>query len=250
MLILVPFYGETEKFRPLLDRWFAAARAAMPNARPQYDFVLLTDSEASVIDAARTHGCGIAEFKLAGFADLMRPGQPFDVKGALVCSFLLAHTYSVLVLDADAFLAKDPTEALAPFAAAPVAMPPDHGALLYGRRPKMDEPYTDVRKLCAGVQWFGSAPGRSRLVAGYRRAYEEIMALAPRVPWTPQLPHLVEQYAWSICSHRRGGQVLPATMNWHAEHLGEWPGVIVNHHYGHPKWEGLPKPDALARRVL
>lgn len=239
MLILVPFFGETEKFRPLLNRWIEAYKKSGCRI-PWF----------TLSDLPETYSMPSMRVDISGFSSVIRPGQPFDVKGALVCAALLKLEEAVLVLDADAFLANDPTETLAPFAAAPVAMPPDHGALLYGRRPKMDEPYNDVRKLCAGVQFFGAAPGRSRLVAGYRRGFEEIMALAPRVPWTPQLPHLVEQYAWSICSHRRGGQVLPGSMNWHAEHLGESPDAIVNHHYGHPKWKELPRPDALVRRVL
>jgi hypothetical protein len=243
-MILIPFFGDTEKFRPLLDRWFACAKLAMPDARPRESFVLLTDNvDAGVKNAALAHDCGVADFNLDGWADLCRPGHPFDVKGALVCSFLLAHGYRMLVLDADAFLARDPFPTLngPAFENAPIAMPLDHGAVIYWRAKHLTAPYAGVLKRCAGVQWFGASDGRSRLAAGYRRAHQELLAM-PRLPWEPQLPHLVEQYAWSICAHRKGGVTLPATMNWHEDHLGKSADAIVNHHYGHPKWRGVGAP--------
>lgn len=225
MIILVPYFGDTQRFRPLLDRWIAAYKAS--GCRVPW-FALNEEPEAYELPSMRVN--------ISGFRDLCRPGQPFDVKGALVCAALLQVTEPVLVLDADAFLAKDPMPALEPFRAAPVAMPLDHGALIFHRQAKLTAPF-HCQKLCAGVQFFGEGADRSRLVAGYRRAFEEIMAL-PRLPWEPQLAHLVEQYAWSVCASRRGGLVLPAAMNWAPVHLGENPDVVVNHHYGHPKWSG------------
>lgn len=236
MNVVVPYFGALDRFRPLLDRWFASHRelglaAALP--------VTLIGDDPDAEAAAVENGARFELVDVAGFLDLVRPGQPFDKKGAIVCSFLLRSSAPALVLDADAFLARDPRPTLEEFVDAPIAMPVDHGALVHDRTAKLEAPFEEVRKMCAGVQFFGFARGgRSRLVAGYRRAFEEIRAL-PKVPWAPPLSHLVEQYAWSVCWHRRGGKTLPASLNWAPSHLGPNPFAIVNHHYGHPKWREL-----------
>jgi hypothetical protein len=111
---------------------------------------------------------------------------------------------------------------------------------MHDRAPELSPPYGSVRKVCAGVQWFGGVAGRSRLVAGYRRAFEELRAL-PALPWSPALPHLLEQYAWSLASSRRGGRVLPVTMNWAPHFLGENPFAVVNHWFGFRKWAVTPE---------
>lgn len=250
MTIAVPYFGETAKFRPLLERWFAAAR----DAGVTHDVVLLTNEiNAEHPEATMMHGCGVAHLDVSGFRDLIRPGQPFDMKGAIVCSYLLTHSDPVLVIDADAFMSQDPEPHLRKTGVwdAPIAMPLDHGAMMYSRSPRMDPPYHAVRKQCAGVQWFGPDPhgARSRLVAGYRRAFLELTA-TDQVPWTPQLQHLVEQYAWSVCAHRRGGARLSVLFNWHEDHLGKVPHAVINHHFGHPKWANLPAPDALLARRM
>lgn len=229
-IILVPFFGDTAKFQPLLDRWVEAYKSS--GCRwPWY----------TLGDQTEVYSRPAMRVDIAGFADVIRPGQPFDVKGALVCSAILKLGQPLFVLDADAFLAADPAAALAPFHDCPIAMPADHGAVMYWRETRLRPPYERVPKRCAGVQWFGPAGDRTRLVAGYRRAFAELLAM-PRLPWHPQLHHLVEQYAWSICAHRFGGRTLPPLLNWHEEHLGHHPGAVINHHYGHPKWRGVGAP--------
>lgn len=229
MIVLVPFFGQKERFRPLLDKWIEAKKAAAP----ALTWFALTDEP---MDYNTPH----AVVDISGFADLIRPGQPFDVKGALVCAALLKFPEPLLVLDADAVILRDPTPSLAKLAECPIAMPIDAGAIVHFRTPRLNPPYNAVRKLCAGVMWFGANPaGRSRLVAGYRRAFEEMREL---IPWTPRLPHLLEQYAWSVVHHRRGGALLPNLMNWHAAYLGPRADVVVAHDYGHKKWRGQKAP--------
>jgi hypothetical protein len=246
MIILIPFFGDTRRFRPLLDKWFESYRATGLNfdtARP----VLLTDEEGrhGAVDAAYSHGtqnerCGLEMPDIAPFRDVIRPGQPFDVKGALVCGYLAAHPYPTLVIDADAVLRGDPAPVLSRFAGSSVAMPVDSGAIVYYRTPVLDAPYATVRKMCAGVMWFGHSPTRAALVAEYCRAFLELRDV---IPWTPKLPHLLEQYAWSLVHHRRGAATLPHVMNWNERHLGPVDGIVVNHDYGHSKWgrERAPK---------
>lgn len=224
MIVLVPFFGDRARFRPLLDAWIAAKAKAAPDLA----WFALTDEPLD-------YGTPNAVVSLEGFRDLLRPGQPFDVKGALVSAALLRFPEPLLVLDADAVLARDPRPGLAPFSGVSIAMPLDGGAVMHGRAPLLSPPYGAVAKVCAGVQFFGMTPGRSRLVAGYRRAFEELRAL-PRLPWSPPLPHLLEQYAWSLAMNRRGGAILPVTYNWAPHFLGESPDAVVNHHYGFKKW--------------
>lgn len=94
MIVLVPFFGDRAKHRPLLDRWIAAKKA---NASCVVWYALSDEPETFDLPCARVD--------IGGFRDLIRPGQPFDVKGALVCAALLRFSDSILVLDADAFLA-------------------------------------------------------------------------------------------------------------------------------------------------
>jgi hypothetical protein len=233
MLVVAPYFGDLLRLRPLADAWYSAAVRHAGGS--QIGFLVPPGSKVATAAA-------VIECDVHGFADVVRPGQPFDLKGAIVCSFLLRapETDGILVLDLDAVLARDPREALEPFENAPVAMPIDHGAILYFRTPRLEAPYEHVQKLCAGVMYFG--PGnRSRLVAGYKRAWAE---LRPIEPWGRNLSHLLEQYSWSLCLRRRGGAVLPHTMNWSPRHVGENPAAVVNHDYGLQKW----KDAALAPR--
>jgi hypothetical protein len=235
VITLVPYFGDLAKWRPMLAKWFEAYRAAGldPSDSGPDPVVLLSDVD--VTEAAAVHRCGVCQVSLDGFRDLIRPGHPFDVKGALVSAFLVGWHYPVLVLDIDATLNLNPAATLAPFKDAVIAMPLDHGALMHDRAPNLLSPYNSVKKLCAGVMWFGYSPNRGRLVAGYRRAWEELAAL-PAFPWSPPLPHLLEQYAWSLALHRRGGSILPVTMNWAPHFLGDNPFAVINHGFGFKKW--------------
>lgn len=218
MLILVPYFGDYDRFAPVLKKWEAAYIASGTGAR------------------CLCIGTGSNGYDLAGYDKVIRPDQPFDIKGALVCAALIQYPdESLLMLDADAFIACDPAATLEPFAGSPIAMPPDDGAVCYYRAAMLSEPFAMVQKLCAGVMWFGATGNRAELVSAYFSAFEELLAL-PALPWQQQLPHLVEQYAWSIVAHRMGGAVLPRSMNWNPDLLGHSDGAIINHLYGLRKW--------------
>lgn len=217
MLILAPWFGEVERFRPMAEAWTERCAANWDDAP-----IFLTDGPKS----------GPTPFK-----DVVRPDQPFDVKGALVCGALLDYDQDLLVLDLDAMLCKDPGPALSPFEDCPIAMPLDHGAITHDRRGTLEVPYQDVKKLCAGVMYFGKTMPviRRGLVDNYRAAWKELL---PILPWRPALPHLLEQYAWSLACHRTGGEMLPHAFNWNPDHLGPNPRAIVEHRYGFWKWRG------------
>lgn len=237
MLILVPYFGDLDRFHPLAKKWTAAHLAS--GTKADFHFICPWDTTWKTKLPY--------ELDVTQFSDLIRPDQPFDIKGALVCAALLHYEESLLVLDVDAFLARDPEPALLQYGAAPIAMPPDDGAVAYYRSGSLSSPFAHVRKLCAGVMWFGApvvygtsgATSRGILVAHYRNAYLDLVGL-PSLPWEQQLPHLVEQYAWSIVTERIGGAVLPRSMNWNPDLLGHSDGAIINHHYGLRKWRENP----------
>jgi hypothetical protein len=223
MQILAPYFGDMKRFRPFADAWLAQAYLHMGSATAGFI------SEPN--------------YSTKPFADCIRPGQPFDVKGALVCDALtkLDPHEGLLVLDLDALLRRDPSEILRRFTSYPVAMPEDHGALVFFRSMNLEKPFESVVRHCAGVMWFGASEDRIRLSGEYRKAWHELQAL-PRLPWEPALPHLLEQYAWTLVHHRMNGPSLPISMNWSSRFFGTNPGAIVDHDYGHGKWNGSAAP--------
>lgn len=229
-LVAIPYFGDNPKYLHMLDEWVANFRTRFPGS----EFLVFTHDAAQTMKAK---GYPCLELDISRYADVIRPDQPFDVKGALMCEAALMIKRPFLMLDSDALLVADPTAVLDAMGDAPCAMPVDHGAILSGHARYMDYPFRDVSKMCAGVFWFGAGK-RAELVQRYRDTWKMLKELD--CPWTPRLPHLLEQYAWSVALRCMGGCELPATMNWapHYGGIGEHPNAIVNHYFGHKKWNG------------
>jgi hypothetical protein len=115
-------------------------------------------------------------------------------------------------------------------------MPIDHGAILSGHKANMEGSFTGVRKMCAGVFWFGNVKERYALTTIYRKCWHDLKKAD--FPWTPRLPHLLEQYAWSVAHDALNGATLRPTFNWAPHICGESPYAVVNHYFGHKKWNG------------
>lgn len=231
-LIAIPHFGRDQRYLDLLKTWVAQLRKTLgPDAR----FTVFThDAQA---DLAKL-GFPTLSLNISAYRDVIRPGQPFDIKGALMCEAALAIREPFLMLDADALLVQNPAPWVNRFMDYTCAMPTDAGAILHGHKAMMDGEWSHVRKMCAGVFWFGdpSPAKRSELVNEYRVAWAQL--LAADIPWTPRLPHLLEQYAWSVAHHRLGGATLAGCMNWPPHLCGETPLAVVNHYFGHKKWKG------------
>lgn len=240
MIILCPYFGDVAKFAPLLERWVQCWRAVgltMESAPA----VLLSDNP-KVEEVATRFAVGSAIVDVSLYRDVMRPGQPFDLKGALVCEYLKRWQYPTLVLDADAFLVRDPRPALEPFRHEPLAMPLDQGSQVYWRKGTLDAPFAHVRRLCAGVQFFGvPSPAFSRryITSRYLAAYKSLVAM-PVLPWSPPISALLEQFAWSVVAAELNAPILPAPLNWGRHHLGPNPAAVVHHYYDFHKWRDLP----------
>lgn len=227
MIILIPFFGDRPRFRPVLNEWITA-----------YQFSGCKIPWKVLSDQPALPDLPSVQVSIEQFSGVIRPKQAFDTKGALVCAGILAYTEAVLVLDADAYLMKDPTALLKTFNNCAIAMPLDGGALMHQRTANLSQPFSDVWKLCAGVQYFPPMyrSDRQTLVDRYTSAFWKILNVKPGLPWNPPLRHLVEQYAWSVAAHNAKGRVLPHSMNWQPQFLGESADAIVNHHYGFGKW--------------
>lgn len=229
-LIAIPYFGSNPKYLEMLHEWVRVLKRTAPDAR----FLVFThDAE----EALKPFGYPTLTLSIDGYADVIREGQPFDIKGALMCEAAMNIRDPFLMLDADALLVANPSEILDAMNPETVcAMPIDHGAILHGHKSLCEKPFADVRKMCAGVFWFGDVSRRAELVTSYRLAWREMFS--HDCPWLPCLPHLLEQYAWSLAHHRLSGETLPATLNWAPHILGESPHAIVNHYFGHKKWNG------------
>lgn len=227
LLIVVPFFGDLDRFRPMLAEWDSSYKAL----GLRHPVVMVSDRSA--------HAIGLPEipsrtYDLSTMIDIIRPNEPFDIKGALVCQALLEFPdRSLLVMDLDTVFVRDPAVELQRFAGCSIAMPIDQGALVHGRTPFCDPPYGHLRKLCAGVMFFGSGVDRAQLVDEYRRAWSELDGI---FPWDPPHPWLLEQYAWALAHRVVGGRILPQSFNWGPHFLGESPQAVINHFYGFAKF--------------
>lgn len=231
-LITIPHFGKDPRYLALLDEWVRQLRRTLgADAR----FLVFTHDAAADL---RKRGYPHAVYDISRYADIIRPGQPFDIKGALMCEAALNIAEPFLMLDADALLVADPSPWVAPYELHTCAMPTDAGAILHGHKGMMDGHWQNVRKMCAGVFWFGDATGnkRAELVNEYRAAWHALKSAD--YPWTPRLPHLLEQYAWSVAHHKLGGATLAGCMNWPPHLCGKSELAVVNHYFGHRKWAG------------
>lgn len=244
--IVTLFYGTSEQraaYAPLLRRWLAHHRAAGLGPR----LVIVTRDDEPPLAPELVGDTRVVAVSIAQYKDVIRPGQPFDVKGALMCEALRAIGEAFLFLDLDAFLQREPEPAHIPQDSL-IGMARDIGAIHCGHDPCLEKPFEQVKKLCAGVVWFGAAPiaARENLIKAYRRAWHELKDGAGPgiVPWTPRFDRLIEQYAWSLAAHRLGQPVLRDRWNWppHIAAFGSSRLAIVHHEFGHSKWKGLGVP--------
>ncbi len=229
-LIAIPYFGDNPKYLEMLHEWVRTLKRTAADA----EFVVFTHDTKDII---KPLGYPVLKLSIKGYSDVLREGQPFDIKGALMCEAAIAIKRPFLMLDSDALLVANPSDVLDAIAQnAACAMPIDHGAILSGHQLLCDEPFPTVRKMCAGVFWFGDVSRRKALVGHYLMAWRELFH--HDFPWTPKIPHLLEQYAWSLAHFRMNGATLPASMNWAPHIVGESPHAIVNHLFGHKKWNG------------
>ena len=221
MLIATAYYGDA-RFGPMVEAWINAHR----RSGTQMPFVVLTDEQGLPTPLP---GCSVLQVDTRPYSDLIRPGFPFDRKGAIQCA-ALQLLGPVLFLDADAWLRADPQPVLHHHAEAVIAMCTD--ACGIETQPRFVRRDGATQKYNSGVIWFGEG-NRRQTVEAYREAFLGLV----RDPRLAELDRadLAEQWAWSMVMRTRGGERLPDRMNWHSDKEASG-GVVVEHNYGPRKW--------------
>lgn len=233
--IAIPFWGNHPAYRTWLDRWLEHYRTSGCTARP----VIISDE---VLPADLAPGVDRLQVSTAPFSDLVDPAYPYDRKGAIVCAAILALAgLPLFVLDADAWISRDPLPLLAPHANDTLALPEDEGAF---RKPYA-EPHASVIRRCAGVIYFAarSKAVRQELVSKYRTHYLELRAAIETGSFAEER-RLLEQHAWTFVAHELNTRVLPRELNWPVcfRSSGENPLAAIHHHIGRKKWSGHGRP--------
>ena len=246
MIVCVPYFGDKDgAYRPLLTRWLYEYRLS----GSPWPILILSDLDGPKIEQPTLR------VNISGYADVIRPGQPFDTKGAIVCRVLLEREgYDLLIVDADAFVQHDPAPLLADAWGRPIAMPRDLGAVGF-QCPILPRPFDHVCKRSAGVMWFGKDGSRSQIVAEYLRNWKRLLPLHQRdgrVLGVSEPARLLEQHSWTLVAHDLNVPMLPDELNWHRHTAGPNPKAAIYHFCGSGKFLGHVQPatQAISPREL
>ena len=233
-LVLVPFFppvipdvAEGKKVRALLDEW----RRRWDAAGSKHECAVITEKIGPA-----GWDCLWVNSDACAFA--IRPGQPWDMKGALVLAALLASPRPLLVMDADAFVTDaakfDRELKRLTVQNPPVATVED----CWTRLVKLPDGAT-VTQRQAGVMWFGGgAKLHAEIFNLYLAAWAEVgKQFAPDEPW-------LEQLVWSAVWACMGRHELPAALNVsHAKGEEARNKAAVVHWHGPSKWAHVtPSP--------
>lgn len=207
---------------------------------------IVTDTDEQILPPEYVSVFQVVKLSYSNYHDVLRKDQPFDVKGALMCSALIHFSgQGFLFLDSDAFLMRP--EDL------------DHDDLKQSIGLGMSKdlnteeffhyPLNKVRKRCAGTAFFGAEGDRNLIVETYKKSWKELYegSRIRRIPWLKITHRLMEQYAWSLASHKLNLPKLPDSWNY-PPHIAQWSENIkerdaahVHHLFGHSKWKKIDK---------
>jgi hypothetical protein len=233
MIIAVVHYSATASV-PLLELWYdyyLKSGCKIP-------VVVVTDGMATLPEFCAAHipfngmipPVSSLVVDPALIPNVIRKGNPFDVKGALVC-LAVRRFGEVFFVDSDAFLLKNPEPVLASI--------PETAVISMG-----DDPYptriegTDgALQRNAGVMVVKAKDPQVReaLVANYCFSHTTLRN-------TPKNnTQLLEQFAWSATHHRytrkNKAYVFPRALNWSRMWDRKDPNIVILHEHGPKKWE-------------
>lgn len=171
----------------------------------------------------------------SAFSDVMRTGNAFDYKSALICAALPLLPPGAVIMDVDAVFVKDPTTYFAALADEPFAMPPDSGRR---RIPWKGSHGESIPEHSSSVMIFGddSAGMREALVDNYRKAWEW---LAQHDDARGIIDAIREQRAWSLVHFWSDACLMDERLNWSPYHYQDNPEAIILHHHGAKKFTDL-----------
>jgi len=245
--IYYDFDGSTA-FRPLLDRWIRYyERSGCP-----LEWRILTDVDTGAKLVGYHHNLSApTKEEVQAFADVIRPGNPFDYKSALICA-ALPNLPPCVIVDVDTLWLQDPAPQLSAYADKLLMIAEDSG-----RRPISLEGSKPMVEQSSNLMLFGEADLEERewLVGAYQEAWNRLAASAQ-----PQeqggLGHTIrEQRAWSVVFHEvMQCKPLPRELSWSLN----WgkspipPTVKLVHLHGQSKWnyftDGMAPPGGAALR--
>lgn len=229
MIIAIPHWGTDQRYFDVLDAWveqYIESGSSLP-------FVVVTDHQTRftryptlAVDVREQQG-------------VMRRGEVFDRKGALMLEALKYFHGGVLFCDADAFVMKPIQDHLGLWASSKIAMSKDSGIRKAGMG-AWEQP--DVQEMNAGVLWFGTGC-KLPLISAYRRAFLQLSVVRGDDHW-------LEQLAWSLVWQQERGSLLPSEFQWVPHRWGPNPHAVINHHHGESKFRllsiGQPNAQAVA----
>jgi len=227
--VFVVFFGNDKRWVDLLTRW----RETYKRSGCPWPVYVLTDLETKLEWTACAKFCPWVHYKV------IRPGNDFDRKSALICAALPFLPARSVVVDVDAFFLQDPSEMLAPYLDLPFAMGEDAG-----RRGITVKGIGTVPEHSSSVMVFGDPECRRSLVAEYVQAWEELID----APGESRLEvDIREQRAWSVVKHRTGAPLLPRELNDSRFWGGPTAATCIYHAHGREKWNeqlrGVWMPD-------
>lgn len=225
LTIAVPCFGPSPKWTRMLLVWiehYLASGCRLP-------VVVITDLDTPIPELPE--GMMIKRSDPEAFPGVIRPGMPFDLHGALICD-ALASLGPCVVMDSDALMLRDPTEAFARFPhSATMGMAQDAG-----QRPIRVIEGTMIERN-GGVLHFGAMPEpeRHHLLYEYRNTFVELME---RYATNPILEQLVWSVVWYRLKAEGKAHEIPSYLN-HSHLWGIRDGVIIRHEHGSVKWHRL-----------
>lgn len=224
--------GGNTRYRPLLHHWIT-----------EYDRVVSDGMRVSVLtdrdtDPESFSGMFYLDVDPSPFADVMRPGNHFDRKSAIIATALSSPMMDpgpCLIMDCDAIVHRDFTSALLDYLRAPlpISTPPDSGKRVIKARSGHV-----VHERSSSVLLFGRATQdeRRQIAHDYRTCWHYLGQTEPDAGLATTIR---EQRAWTLVHHLWGTLNLPDVWNWSPYHWKPNPDAYIVHHHGQRKFADL-----------
>jgi hypothetical protein len=215
--IYVTFFGSDPRFSEMLRRFLDCAACYSGEIR------ILTDEHSTRVSGHRVHV--VSDEDLAPFSAVMRPGNPYDRKSAMICA-ALPHLPPCAIVDVDMEFLRNPWPVLEPYTRNSFAIAPDAGKRMIPVGP------VSYPEESSSLMLFGGT-ARKVIVEEYVRAWESLRFESNE----HSLEFAIrEQRAWSLVSRYLDEEVLPDSLNWSRFWGPPREDTCIVHHHGEAKW--------------
>jgi hypothetical protein len=208
---------------PILRSWCCHWR----NSETRIPYQILTDRQTCERLANKEiQRVDLRDFDPSPFADLMRQGNPYDYKSALICAALPHLPANSIIMDSDALIMRDITHRFDVVDGEPFAMVPDSGR----RRIPWSGPHgKTIMEHSSSVMFFGTDDPvvRACLVATYRMAWHW---LAANDDAKGQIEAIREQRAWSLVHWWEDAILMAEDLNYSHTYKSHERAYVIHHH--------------------